>query len=142
LEEVGELIKVEIICLDYNSEFYTLKPEGLNICCKNILHTIKLEHTLITHNSWGEYGNLDHIIINRLAKNENKNLIVTNIARSISKYGVPLYNCREIGEYLGKFTVNLDLYSQCKEIYKRYNCWTWDDTFFSQIKLYYQQHNE
>ena len=122
LKEVCNELKIEYECLDYNSDFYSL--ETRNETLKKMLEDVRNRITgkIFTHNPWGEYGHIDHILIHLLAK-QITDIYYSDIA--IESNWMPIKPF-ESGTKIKEVENDLELYNKCKDIYKKYGVWTWD----------------
>src|SRR5580700_439511 len=70
LEEVGKLIGAEVVCLDHDSEFYRLptRTGELKRLAQTLIDLLRGDEIIATHNAFGEYGHLDHILIHHIAR--------------------------------------------------------------------------
>src|SRR3989337_1555662 len=122
--EVCKLVGAEGICLDNNCDFHTLGglTGELSKFIDSVYSEIKNENVLFTHNGWGEYGHLDHILVNTIAKNSGKTIITTDIVRNIGWY--PVFGW-DLGNHFRECVIDREFYEKCKEIYVRHRCWNW-----------------
>lgn len=120
LEKIGRLIGAEVICLDYDSEFYRLDVRSGQL--KNFMNKIMdfLDEPLFTHNAHGEYGNIDHILCNRAAKLAGIKPNTTDI--SVETDWMPI---RSGLKYNNRRTFPPELFNELSSVYKKKNCWTW-----------------
>lgn len=127
-EEVCEYLGVKMVCLDYNSEFYRLptRDETLKKMANEILDIVGDD--IFTHNPWGEYGHLDHILIHNILK--HKNPCYSDIAIDLN--WLPIH---KTGEFVREVENDLDLYNKIKSIYDKYGCWTWSQPPILKAKL-------
>jgi len=137
-EEIGKLLNIEIINLDYNSDFYKLQDSYLDHFLASVNSAIKSETCLFTHNAWGEYGHLDHIFLHSIIKQSEKSMITSNIMVNSKYTGFVSAIKPQISDSLD-VTNDLKLYSECRSIYKNYNCWTWHEPPIYRAKLYIVQ---
>lgn len=141
LQEIGKLFEAEIICLDYNSEFYRLPTRSgeLNKLVDTVLELINKEEFIFTHNPWGEYGHLDHILVHQIARASGRLLAWTDICLEAG-----WWNCRPnlIGEKVESCEVDSVVYNKCKKIYDKYGCWTWSKESVWRFNIYesHQRH--
>lgn len=142
LTEIGELLNVSVSCLDYPRNFYKLGTEHNQLYrfAEFIKQIIKSEKTVFSHNFWGEYGNLDHILLYQILKTCCKSIITTNICVN-SPYNlarVEWFLVRPFagGKFIGEAINDLGLYNKCKKIYEKYNCWTWGLPPIEKTNLY------
>lgn len=143
LYEIGKLIGAKITCFDYDSEFYraNVRDGSLNDLAEKITQSILETNAgmVFTHNEWGEYGHLDHILVHRIAKATGWKILVTDIAVDGGWFKVN-------NLYLKKdplFTVenDLDFYNKCKAIYDKINCWTWSKEPVKSAGIYESNHS-
>lgn len=130
LQEVGKLIGAEVTCFDYDSEFYRMAvrngdlgrmAEAIKKCVIDLLPKYE-EHILFTHNDWGEYGHIDHILVNQIAKTTGCMLLTTDIVIDGGWFKVENLMTKEP---VFKAVNDLDLYAKCKAIYDKWGCFTW-----------------
>jgi hypothetical protein len=138
IKEVGKLFNIEIICLDYNSDFYRQSPKGMTEFVNNIKSLIHEEQVLFTHNFWGEYGHPDHCLIHNIAKENKKELIVSDIMIRSHYFNSIPFEKPIITDYL-EVTNDLLLYKKCKSIYNKYHSWTWVNSPIKKAKLYIEK---
>jgi LmbE family N-acetylglucosaminyl deacetylase len=141
LKEIGQIIKTEIVCLDYDRNFYKLSTfhNGLYNFSQEVLQLIKKEKIIFTHNFWGEYGNFDHIFIHQLAKTTCRKIITTDtcINAQIGEGHVEWFPIKQFntGKDLGEFFFDANLYEECKRVYESYKCWTWHLPMINSVRL-------
>lgn len=100
----------------------------------NSLHKLKKQYyfkEIFTHNSTGEYGHDDHILVNEL---------VTSIFTE-SKIFCPV----DLNSYNEQKTTiliknDLNFYLKVKEIYTKNKAWTWKQNYMPSTDLYYSPH--
>ena len=126
LREVAALLRIpgKVITLGENSDFYrlptrdqTLKQLGMRVVGE--LQTAGL--TVATHNRWGEYGHLDHILCNHFALCSGLPLLNTNIRQEAN--WLPLPSCDP--HVSSVEPLDMGLCNQVKAIYDARGCWTW-----------------
>jgi hypothetical protein len=142
-EEIGKLLGIEVINLGYNSGFVSLPKEEITKLSNKIYDLIKDEETVITHNAWGEYGHPDHILVHNIIKESGKTLLVSDImleGKGLIKF-TP-YPKPEIKDFLEVTNTDLNFYEKCKEIYTKYNVWTWYQKPILKTKCYLEKENE
>jgi len=136
LKEIGQKVGAEIICLDYNSEFYRLptRDGSLMRLASDILSLLGPEEVLFTHNPWGEYGHLDHVLVHQVALLSGKRLLFSDI--SLEAGWIPSGKRRLSGKVVGCFGNDLQFYNECKAIYDSFGCWTWSKPPVMETRIY------
>ena len=136
LQEVGKLINAEIVCLDYNSEFYRANTRNGDLAKiqKDILAQLKgSDDYIFTHNAWGEYGHIDHILVNQFLRKSNKKIFSTSICLEAGWFSAQSF-LNQIS--LKSKEIDIMLYQECKAIYDKYGCWTWSKEPITKVKIY------
>ena len=140
LTEVGKLLGCEVSIHHNDSEFYRAEtrpmPHLKNIAGA-LLADLDGSDIVATHNAWGEYGHLDHLLCHQVARTHQArtggDLMVTDIAQEINWLPVTAW---KNGHVLWKdvpgcaprdmvFHLDMDLYDRIKGIYDAKGCWTW-----------------
>lgn len=135
-------LKDKILFFGLSGGEYWRKPnefEAFNLrtnekSLKNLLDNEILEaDEIYTHNSWGEYGHSDHILVNKVVKEMAK---------------CPVW-CPNLLERKHKTTgkerkiiIDLNLYKKVKAIYTKYDCWTWEKNYLPLSEQEYFKENE
>lgn len=133
LQEVADKCGVsEVVNLRANSEFYRLPTRDaqlrdLMLGAVDCVKRVSDGGPVITHNPWGEYGHLDHILCGMAIRNGaqaeyNKKHWTTN--QLIHSNWMPFVN-RYIGGTWEEHTINLPWFNSLKAIYDAKGCWTW-----------------
>jgi LmbE family N-acetylglucosaminyl deacetylase len=144
LAEVGKLLGCEIVCQWNNSEFYRVPTRNgaLHLIVSDLLRTLEGAEIVATHNAWGEYGHIDHLLCHHIARTHQARhggqLLVTDIAVTESPAWVPIlaweqgkphvHTWDQMGSIaLGNYTYEIDrpLFDRIKAIYDARGCWTW-----------------
>jgi hypothetical protein len=133
LQEMGELLGIPVKSLNYPSEFYRLDARSgqLNGWFTDVANSLdKSCDVVYTHNWYGEYGHLDHILV-YYAMLQNRYKYMSMMTSDIRvkagwfdysqepRMGAP------VGVKLNEVENDLELYKRCQSIYEKYNCWTW-----------------
>lgn len=163
LEEVCKRLQItDFECFDYPSEFYKLetRKESLKkmldkitdyirqrtrefepITANKALDKVRMHKPLVfTHNAFGEYGNLDHRLINYICTGTAKHIMYTDIAQEsnwmpfqtvtgLSKrlfFSNPIMDCE----------LNMDFYNEMKALYVEKKCWTWSLPPVQKCRMY------
>jgi len=113
LLELGQVLNIEIICLD-NSSHFSDEPDK-ELYAQEILNIIKDEKILYTHNPWGEYGHVDHIFVNQIAKQSDIPLLMNDIR--FGRTNIPLKEFLNENIFIDTFYTDKNLYEKCKNIY-------------------------
>ncbi len=107
LMEVRDLLGVELVSLGRKPRT-PLDP-------RDILKHV--DGDVYTHNEWGEYGHPDHVRLNHIMRNSDKEVYTNDIAIGIDKVSQ--------GDIIKEVKNDLELYQKIKNIYDKYNAWTW-----------------
>jgi len=131
LEEVGKYLGVKVHHLNFNSEFYRLptRDETLKRMAKEVLKHI--QEPIFTHNPWGEYGHLDHILIHTLVS--HLEIQYSDIALDLN--WLPI-NKVIPDKYIKTVGNDLELTEKCKAIYDKWGCWTWSQPPILKANIY------
>ena len=78
--------------------------------------------TVFTHNSTGEYGHDDHILVHNVCKEVFRGEIYC-----------PVFDLHKYAEL--QQTVDQDLYQKIKTVYAKYRVWTWRDDYVMPLHL-------
>tara|TARA_R110000868_G_scaffold396846_2_gene669211 strand:- start:9045 stop:9617 length:573 start_codon:yes stop_codon:yes gene_type:complete len=88
-----------------------------------------------THNSLGEYGHDDHIMVHKCVVNVFREHSHCKIYSPTRYMNADLLN----GHRVIKSKINIDFYKRVKNIYLENNCWTWDSSYVPNLyEEYYQ----
>lgn len=142
LEEVGELLGADVIQLPYNSEFYRLPTRDgqLKRLAETLLRHLSDAEIVFTHNSWGEYGNIDHILMHQIARvwqaETRRELLVSDIATEINWLPVRSWDQREAAYNPSRHEIDRPLFDRIKGIYDKRGCWTWAWEPVERAKVY------
>jgi LmbE family N-acetylglucosaminyl deacetylase len=132
LFEICDKLGVEVECLDYDSEFYRLetRKETLSAMLKDV--AIKVNKTpsdyIYTHNFWGEYGHIDHILINQICMSLNHPIILSNMFQPSNWMPfteIPIHYQRSFCDAEEVSVLDINFYEETKAIYQKANVWTW-----------------
>ncbi len=134
LEEVGALLGAQVIQLPSNSEFYRLstRDSQLKRLAETLLRHMVDAEIVFTHNAWGEYGNIDHILLHHVARvwqaETRRELLVSDIAQEINWLPVAAWDQRAAREPIdepSRHEIDRALFNRIKAIYDARGCWTW-----------------
>lgn len=138
LMRVCGIIGAELKYLSYNSEFYRLPTRNgdLSRFVDEVYTLIINEKLILTHNSWGEYGHLDHILVGEIARMSRATVITTDIGIDANWFKVRPGQQRR-GPIAEACLNDLEFYNKLKEEYDQIGCWTWSKDPVIQANLYY-----
>ncbi len=140
LDEVATLLGCAQTQFAYNSEFY--REPTRNGQLKHLAELVIQELTgspiIATHNAWGEYGNLDHILCHNIAqiaraRQKGGTILTTDTAEEINWFPVTPWRQGEVVPSKASFEdgyeevhhIDMDLFNRIKAIYDARGCWTW-----------------
>ena len=133
LFEVCEKLGIKCECLDYDSEFYRLstRDEALKRMAVNVQS--RLMRKVFTHNPWGEYGHLDHILISQWVKGHCSDILMQSNWMPVKRHG--------LGQEIKKAEWDENFYQTIKGIYVKHNVWTWDKEPVKEAYIYENSHS-
>jgi len=134
LIEICDMFGIEMVCFNHNSEFYKMDARaGELIKFQNEITPHLREGLVFTHNVWGEYGHMDHILVNQIALASGMPLLTTDICIDAG-----WLKCAPApqGNKIQDCDIDLDLYNRCKAVYDKYGCWTWSKAPVMKASLY------
>lgn len=133
LQLVGRELGVETICLDHWSEFY--RRDARNLELRAVVQDVtdlldRLPGPIATHNPWGEYGHLDHVLLHLAARGTGRAVYMTDMQLTGGPDACParwlsLEHEWAPGEFLGRAELDRPLFDRLKAIYVELGCWTW-----------------
>lgn len=134
LADVGRLLGIETICLDADSEFYRMptRDESLKRFCGRVSELLTGE--VATHNPWGEYGHLDHILCHHIARTCGRQVLVTDIAQEVN--WLQIRSWLPADRSVRRATLDMSLYRIVKAIYDTHGSWTWSQEPVSEAGIY------
>ena len=139
LRDVCKLLGCEYAISHADSEFYRLPTRDgqLKAHALELMENLQSAEIIATHNAWGEYANLDHIICHYIARTVQAQtkceVLVTDIAQEINWLPVRpwVQGTRTWKDVPGcaplPITHEIDrpLFDRTKAIYDARGCWTW-----------------
>jgi LmbE family N-acetylglucosaminyl deacetylase len=133
LQEVGLHLGIPVVNFEADSEFYRLPTRDESL--KNLARGLQqvLEGTVATHNPWGEYGHLDHILCHQIARASSHRVLTTGIAEEVNWLPIQPW---QPGRLLSQPELDMDLFNHGKAIYQRRGCWTWSREPVRQCGVY------
>ena len=140
LSEVGVLLGCDIVQLSNPSEFYRSGTRGgeLKGIANLLAGHLRDAEIIATHNAWGEYGHLDHIVCHHIARTvqaqTGSELLVTDIATEINWLPVRGWSQKE--RPTSSYTLDRDLFDRIKAIYDARGCWTWSFPVVEKARVY------
>ena len=153
LDEVGELLGADVIQLQADSEFYRMPTRDgtLKRHCETLLRHLADAEIVFTHNAWGEYGNLDHILMHHIGrvwqKETRRELLVSDIAVTEAPAWIPVTPWMQApiaqavmwekeNEKRYSHVIDRPLYDRIKAIYDARACWTWSFPVVERARVY------
>lgn len=148
LEEACKRLNItDYYCFDYSSEFYRLetRKESLKVMLNKIANYMKDRlkgsgPVVFTHNVFGEYGNIDHRLVNFVCMGSVPHVMYTDITQESN--WMPFQDAVGIPKrvfYKHPFmecTLDMDFYNEFKALYQEKKCWTWDKPPIENCKVY------
>ena len=135
LEDVCAELKIPYESYPNDSEFYRLptRDESLKQMFPDI--NIGWGGQVFTHNPWGEYGHIDHILVNQVYGRgaHCSDILIDSNWLPIHRHGLGRKIC----------TAKWDeaLYRKLEEIYRAYNVWTWNRPPVKEASIYEIHHS-
>jgi len=125
LMHIGAMVGAEVFYFDHPSEFYraNARDGSLERLAAPVLALLQqFPGPLYTHNPWGEYGHLDHVLVHQIARCSGRPLLVSDMATHANWLPVHPYL---VGDFV--FAADLDpaFYARCKSVYDAQGAWTW-----------------
>ena len=128
LMEMTAALRIPARSLDYSSEFYRLstRDEQLKRMMEDIAANIDPHaDAVFTHNPWGEYGHMDHIIVHLAVQSTGKSIFFTDIF--LPSNWMNLTHAPKKGfSVLRSADNDLSFYNYCRSFYDKHRVWTWD----------------
>lgn len=122
-EKVCEAVGAEPVCMDFSSRFFSLPNKELAEVMEAVRSKIKTSDALFTHNAWGEYGHLDHVMCHQIAQMRGLPFFTQDIVVQADWYPVKGY-CQGRVER-GPVRRDLGAYAKFSELYASYGAWGW-----------------
>lgn len=157
LEEVGKLLGAEVVHLPCASEFYRMhtRDGSLKSLATVLMGHLRGSEIIFTHNAWGEYGHIDHILCHHIARTVQARtgceLLVSDIAVTETPAWFPITPWIQstnpvAGPYRASSSVmhemRLDrhidrpLFDRIKQVYDNRGCWTWSFPVVERCRVY------
>lgn len=145
LVEICKARGLQYHCLEASSGFYRMPtrrvtPDSADGPLKAFLREIgeKIDGQVVaTHNSWGEYGHIDHMLCHHAARTYARMTLCTDIA--VERDWLPIQRwhfapalwigldaSRQTPAGNAEFALDRVGYEAAKAIYEKYDAWTWD----------------
>jgi LmbE family N-acetylglucosaminyl deacetylase len=136
LQEVGAMTGAEVKCLDYDSEFYRADARRGDLArlAQDVLGLLPASGPIFTHNPWGEYGHMDHILVHQIARAAERPIMFSDMQLEAGWLPRALWMPR--GPAAMMCEIDPEFYRRCKEIYDRYGCWTWSNPPIMSARVY------
>ena len=125
LQTVSAMIGASVEFLGANSEFYRLptRDETLKSLAVQVMERLQGHRQIATHNPWGEYGHLDHILCHQIARASGLPILTTDIAEQVN--WLPVRAWEEFRAPYTEHSLDREFFDRCKAVYDRLGCWTW-----------------
>jgi GlcNAc-PI de-N-acetylase len=136
LREVADLLGCELFQGILDSEFYRLptRTGRLKMECEALIGAIGDPGILYTHNAWGEYGHIDHLLCHHIGRTVQArtgcDLMCSDIAVTEHPAWLPITPWSQMsydgrGYALGSVEIDRPLFDRIRAIYEARGCWTW-----------------
>jgi len=132
LHDMCQNLQISYTCLDHNSGFYQYDSQdgSLKAVVEDIAGAIRKHNftSIFTHNPYGEYGNLDHVLLfNIVASTVSCPILYTDIKDVVNW---PVFDsdlCRELyyQKKVGEFSLNQEWLKENSQFYHDRGNWTW-----------------
>lgn len=122
LKEIGKLVGAETVCLRHDSGFVHKAHGDLIKFVEEVRTHIADAEVIFTHNGWGEYGHLDHILLHQIVRMSGKPMLTTDICTHADWYKVKPY---VQGEAIKHCINDLGFHEECMRIYKSFGAMGW-----------------
>ena len=137
-------LNINCSCLDYNSAFYKVnaRDESLKRLCLDIKDNIKKFDFdyIFTHNPMGEYGMMDHILVNHIVMSMNIPIMFTDIylTNNWSHYNEIPQRFKNLyyQNHISNHKLDINFYNRVKNIYMNSKVWTWNQEPIKQCGVY------
>lgn len=120
---------VNLVCLDYPSEFYKLNERNgeLEAFCQDILDHLPDANVIFTHNPEGEYGHMDHKLVHDIVAHSGRTMQWSDMfvkTTWVPWDGLSEQSFRDTLR-VGEYKIDMDWYVEMQIEYARKRCWTW-----------------
>lgn len=136
-KELGCELGYKVRGLGYNSEFYRLPTRDMQLkeLTERIASVVDPEAFVFTHNPWGEYGHLDHIITHLAVASKADRLLYSSIQLNSNwiRFGQGFDDPNLV---LGHYMNEERLYLSHKLFYDRLGVWTWNQLPVKECDVY------
>lgn len=144
--QICDMLNIKPYVMTANSEFYRLstRDEKLSDFLKSIYDIIDEINPdiMFSHNKFGEYGHIDHQLINTLsmqyANDKHKVFMTTDMFLQSNWHPYEKLNqlCFQGFFRVNNCELNLQLYNDLKKIYEKHKVWTWSKDPIQTCKVY------
>ena len=146
LREVCDLLGCDLFQGILDSEFYRLptrdgrlkmEATALINCMTSFIGD---SGVLFTHNPWGEYGHIDHMLCHHIGRTLQARtdcaLLCTDIAVSEHPAWLPITPWHARGDVGLRCEIDRPLFDRIKAIYDARGCWTWSFPVVEKCRVY------
>lgn len=120
--EVGKLVGADTVCLRHDSGFVHKSHKDLIAFVEEVRAQIADADVVYSHNGWGEYGHLDHILLHQIARMSGKRMLTTDICLQADWYRVSPY---WQGKTVEHCVNDMKFHEECMRIYKSFGAMGW-----------------
>ncbi|NCC60046.1 MAG: hypothetical protein EOM12_03720 [Verrucomicrobiae bacterium] len=123
--EVCDLVGAEGVCLDHSSRFFSLPNAELAAVVAQARECLYGSSLIATHNAWGEYGHLDHVMCHQIARQTCAKVLTTNAVVRADWYPVVPYLQ---GKNIDHVKNDMLFHERCMGIYRGHGAmgWSWE----------------
>lgn len=146
LLELCDNLGVDVKCLDHPSSFYTSDSRSgkLREVCESIGDFVQTHcdgDVVFTHNPYGEYGHMDHVLVfNIVLKTVGVPIWFTDIVLESNWYSGDFLPCRMkslfYADKMKDAVLDDSFYSRCRAYYDKHKVWTWDKPPVQSCSIY------
>ncbi len=129
---IGDKVGAETVVLRHDSGFASRTNKYIRDFTEDVRRQISDADIIFTHNGWGEYGHLDHILLHQIARMSGKQVITTDIALDADWYKVIPYSQGQVIEHCFN---DLDSHEKCMQVYRDYGAMGWTYPPIKECKL-------
>jgi hypothetical protein len=138
---------IEFRCLDYDSEFYRLETRkgSFSRCCAEIEAAVRKFDfdAVFTHNPWGEYGHIDHMMVHHVVMSMGVPVVMTDMMVPSNwvpwKTPSPTVRNAYFRKRILDAEIDMKLYRRIEQLYREQNVWTWSKPPVDKCGVYWHE---